>query len=388
MDEYRCKTRILFRAANVHLRLTMAFAELMLIALMAPAATQPMSLSRATSAIASGEDVEPAIARVRRAGKPGLWALHGAAKERQGTERGRLFEAIGHFGTSEAEWALVIELKGDDAAGRAGAVRGLEHVPSASALAAIVRQASANDALVRDAVLDVLSRRVPSQTQLERLASSEDEDSKDVGLKLVVQHGSDALAAAWINPALEHASPRIKHQGVSLVGRVKDRTQIYTLAEIARGPDEHLAAHAVAILGELGGWNVPSELSAVIADASTRDAAWREAAVVLRSLGKEGFTALLRGMSRVREETRRTELAAIAAEGIGEAQLAAAVDLLEDPESREAGAHILDHAGDKGLQAAKQRMESALPELHDAISAYLSRERTASAKRTPPISRR
>lgn len=358
------------------------------MALMAPAATQPMSLRSATDAIARGDDVEPAIARVRSAGKPGLWALHGAAKARSGAERGRLFEAIGRFGTSEAEWALVIELKGSDAQGKAGAVRGLEHVPSASAMAAILRQASAGDELIRDAVLDVLSRRKPTEAQLERLVGSEDEDARELGLKVVVRDGTEAQAQALIMPSLEHPSARIKHQGVSLAGRAKDRSQIYTLAEIARGPDEHLAAHAVRVLGELGGWNVPSELSAVIADGATRDAAWREAAVVLRNLGKEGFTALLKGMSRVREETRRAELAAIAAEGIGEAQLAAAVDLLEDPESREAGAHILDHAGDRGAQAAKQRMESALPELHDAISAYLSRERTASAKTTPPISRR
>ena len=66
-----------------------------------------LSLPQAANAVAQGDNVDQASARLVRAGQQGLWFLHDRAKKESGEARRRLFEAVGRFATGEAEWALL-----------------------------------------------------------------------------------------------------------------------------------------------------------------------------------------------------------------------------------------------------------------------------------------
>lgn len=338
-----------------------------------------LSVHEATRAIAAGESAEQAVERLKQAGKPGLWALCDAAKNAHGVERGRLFEAIGAIGTAEAEWALIIELKGSEPDGVAGAVRGLAKTQSAGSCGAITRLASAKDAQVRDAVAAALvAKKGCGPATVRRLWSSTDELEREMAIRYVVE-AHDPLGAELTAPSLADPSALVRYQGAALAADRHDRSQLYTLADLARAADERLAVRAARAIAEVGGFGSPGELGAVIADHRTTEGAWREAGRALRTLGKEGFGALVRGISRAKDPTRRAALADIASQDLSEVDLLAAVELLEDAEFGVAGALILDRAQDRGRAAAAARRATALPELDQAIEHYLSGVRTPPA---------
>jgi HEAT repeat protein len=337
------------------------------------------SVHEATRAIAAGESADQAVERLKQAGKPGLWALCDAAKNAHGAERGRLFEAIGAIGTAEAEWALVIELKGGEPEGVAGSVRGLARIQSGSSCGAIVRQAGAKDAQVRDAVAGALvAKKGCGPATIRRLWSSTDELEREMAVRYVVDT-HDPMGAELTTPSLADPSALVRYQGAALAADRHDRTQLYTLADLARGSDERLAVRAARAIAEVGGFGSPGELGAVIADHRTTEGAWREAGRALRTLGKEGFGALVRGISRSKDPARRAALADMASHNLSEVDLLAAVELLEDAEFGVAGALILDRAGERGRAAASARRATALPELDQAIEHYLSAVRALPA---------
>jgi hypothetical protein len=367
------------------------------------AAVSYKGLTPAIAAIASGDESEAAIAHIKAAGKPGLWAMHDAAKKSSGGPRGRLFEALGRIQTPEAEWALIVELKGADPEGRAGAIRGLVANKNPSTYGSIARQADANEEGIRLAVVDALIAMGPTADKyVPGLLASKSENAREVGLRYLVERGEGTIVGESMVAALRDPAPMIQYQGLKLVERKKDRGQFFTVSELARSQHEEVAGLAVQVLQSLGGYNASSELVAVIADPISKDSAWQRAARVLRSGGADGFAAMLDAIARTKDDDRRSKLANLAVQNVTPDELARAVELLDDPAPARAaaGRAILMSSGEAGAEVAKKRLPSALPELQQEIESYLA-ERTnrvpaqmnahlsaaAGEDATPPISR-
>ncbi|MFO0727837.1 MAG: hypothetical protein U1E65_28925 [Myxococcota bacterium] len=335
------------------------------------AAAPSLSVPGAIAAIADDQDTAAAIARLRQAGKPGLWALADAAKKASGKAKGRLFLAIGGFGGPEAEWALFVELKDSDPEGVAGAVRGLGQGSGPSSCSSVLSLAGSSEGIVRDAVVEALvQKKGCGAASIKRLYGSPSELGRETALRYVVA-ANDPVGAELQNEALGDASGRVRAQAAELAAVRHDKSQLYTLSDIAKGPDEAAGQAAARAITAIGGFSAPNELAAVIADARTTQPAWRAAALGLRTLGNEGYRALLKGMARTKDPARREAVAEIAAHALSDADVQAAVELLEDAELSLAGAAILDRAGDRAVSIAEARRASALPELEAGIVDYL-----------------
>jgi len=340
----------------------------LLAVLNAEAPPPPLSVPQAIAAIGRDEDVDRAVTRLRAAGKPGVWALHGAAKEAHATERGRLFEGIGRVGGSEAEWALITELSGSDANGVVGAVRGLARLGEPRVVGNLLRHATSAQEPVRDAIVEALAQYGMSPAQLDALLAHEREEARETAVRTLARAGTAAQRSAAIPAAMADPAPRVRRAALALVVAAKDQSQVFTIAELARGSDPVLAIEAVRALQALGGWNVPGMLSAVVAHPSTQPAVRVEAATVLRAMDRAGLNALVKASSEVKAPEALYDIAARALSG---GDLDAVIELLEDPAHRTASTAILDRVGALSAQQATARQATALPELHAAIAAYL-----------------
>jgi hypothetical protein len=340
------------------------------------------SPAQAIEAIAQGENVDAAFARLAAQGKPGLWALHDAAKKKSGVERGRLFEAIGRFATPEAEWALIVELKGTDSEGRAGAVRGLVRIKNPKTFSSIARQAESTDEVVRGAVVDGFSALGHSADgSIAALLESKSVVAREVGLRVLVKSGDGPELQEAMIAALKDPEPAIQYQGLLLVQMKKDQSQVYPVAELARSGRDDVACLAVQVIAELGGLTAAGELSSIVADPVTSRGAWMRAARLLRASGDDGFAMMLDAIARTKDDARRSTIAAMAVENVKPAELARAVDLLDDPgpQRAAAGKLILIASGEAGAEVARARIPTALPEMKEAIDRYLA-ERTSAPK--------
>jgi hypothetical protein len=336
-------------------------------------ASTPQNPKEAVQAIAAGEDSEAAVESLKAAGKPGLWALHGAAKDAKGVERTRLFAAIGKMGGSDAEWALVVELKSGDAAGKLGAIAGLGKLEGAGITATLLSQAGASNAEVRAALVDVLVERKISPAQLEALQKSDREEARETGVRYLAGAGSTADMTAAIPGALADRSMLVRRAGLRLVAKAKDPTRVFTIAEMARGTDPALAIDAIHALRDLGGFSVPGELAAIASRAQGAPEVKKEAALALRAQGRAGMNALVGAIGRLSNKQQVAELSIVAAADLKPEEMDAVIDLLEDSATQGASAAILDQVGEAGRKRAEARLQTALPELHTAITAYLAK---------------
>jgi hypothetical protein len=335
-----------------------------------------LSLSQAAQAVAQGESVDEASSRLLRAGQQGLWLLHDRAKKEQGESRARLFELVGRFATAEAEWALLQELKKGPLEGRIGALRGLGHSKSTSSL---LRQAGHVQADLRAVLAESLvAAGSVSEKQLRDLAASEHEGAREVALRYLTLLDPSPLARELGAAALRDPSPGVVNQALALAARVKDASQIYTLADIARSAPEATAELAVSAMAAIDDRSSSNELGSVIGFAASSDRAWRRAAEALRDRSRG---LLARAVARA-PDARRREIAHLASQGAEPSHYEPVIDLLDDPslDVREAALVMLSYGGAAARSAGEARLATPLlPELAAGIQGFL-----AAPPSTPP----
>lgn len=332
-----------------------------------------LSLPQAADAVARGEDLEDATARLLAGKKHGLWVLHDRAKNERGEARQRLFEVIGRFGSSEAEWALLQELKSGPIAGRLGAVRGLAHAKTPGAKSSLLRAAGSAQEDLRQAIAEsLLLSGGLSDKQLRDLTSSASDSSREIAVRYLALTERTPLAVEIAAASLRDRSARVVDSALVLAGHVKDPAQIYTLAEIARTSPEHLAIRALEAMSTLESYAAASELGSVVASEGATERAWRRATELLRDRDR---TQLVRAMARA-SRSRRAEVARIGAESSEPKDFEPVLDMLDDPSAdvREAALELLGHSGAAGRTAAEARLkEPLLPELEETIRNFLKR---------------
>ncbi len=329
------------------------------------------SLAQAADSIARGEDVESASARLVRAGQRGLWLAHDRAKNEQGEARTRLFETVGRFGTSEAEWALVHELKSGPTEGRLGALRGLQHVKSASARASLLRYAPSVQADLRGALAESLVESGGlSEQQVRALLDHESSAAREVALAYLARAEPSPLAREAAATALADASPEVVVQALSLAAHLNDSSLVYSIGDIARSGADPLADRAVESMARIDGRATVSELGSIVAFDRTPAAAWHRAAEVLANRDR---IQLVRAMARA-SDGRRHALARLGAGGVQASDLAPVIELLDDPSAdvRDAAVQLLTESGAPAREAAEARLrEPMLPELETTLRSFL-----------------
>lgn len=296
--------------------------------------------------IANGSDAEAAGEKVAAMGRPGLWALHEAAKKHEGAARGRLFEAIGRFSSDEAEWALIVELKSADLEARAGAIRGLARMKRAKTAAQVLNAAKVENAEVRDAAATYLKAiGEPGRAHATKLLDSGADHQRGIALAY-------ALAAQDFDLS----------------------NSMFRVAELARSNSAEVSELATRVLAKNGGAMAAGELASIVADPATKEIAWLRSAELLTGMGIDGRRELIGAIGRVREDAKRARLAAIAAKDATREEVGAMVELLDDPspDRREAAKAILLKTGALGREVARAHLARALPELEAAIRAFLA----------------
>jgi hypothetical protein len=299
------------------------------------------SVTCTVNAVAQG-DLD-AAKRTAALGRPGLWALHEAAKNQSGEARGHLFAAIGDFASEEAEWALTMELKGGDQHGRAGAIRGL--AKRGRATNAVLRAAQTDHPVVREAAAQYLfALGETGAIHAARMLATGSDTERALALTYVLRAEANVLSAS-----------------------------IFRIAELARSMNAQVAELAVSALAKNGGTVALLELASIVSDSESTELAWRRAGETLAGLGAEGRRELIGAIGRMRDETRKIALSELAANGATKADVEAMVELLDDPSAdrRAAAKVILARTGALGKEVARARLSSALPELEAAIRELL-----------------
>lgn len=313
---------------------------ILLLAVSAPD-TDCRSVSCTVSAIAEGD--ADAAKKISAHGRPGLWALHDAAKKSRGEARGHLFAAIGRFDSEEAEWAMSMELKNSDLHGRAGAIRGL--AKNARATSAVLRAANVDHPAVREAAASYLVELGEAGSMhAMRLLSEGSDAERAVALAFVLTAETGAFSSS-----------------------------IFRIAELARSSHPAVSELSLSALAKFGGAVATAELASIVSDVEAKEESWKRAAEHLAAMGGEGRRELIGAIGRVRDEERRTKLGELAADGATKEDVEAMVELLDDPSAdrRAAAKVIIGRTGQLGKDVARARMASALPELEAAIRELL-----------------
>jgi HEAT repeat protein len=230
-------------------------------------------------AIATGEDVDGAGDRMVALGKPGLWAIHAAAKKASGETRARLFESIGRFGTDEAEWALIVELKNSDVHGKAGALRGLTRMKRPRTANNVINHAATESALVRDAAADyfVAIGDAAARPHAVKMYGSADAKVRELAVAYAIRTSESTFAAETLPKALRDPSPRVRMLGLELAERAGGKDHIFTIAELARSEESDVSDLAARVLAGVGGAFAATELSSIVAAAPARPASRQHA---------------------------------------------------------------------------------------------------------------
>lgn len=325
----------------------------------------------AAEAIAQGHNTDAAFARIKGAGRKGLWALHDVAKRHQGKERGRAFEAIGRFANEEAEWALISELKTTDVDAKAGAIRGLGHLRKPSLYRYITAAANSPEPAMRDAAVAAMTE-IGGASIIDALLDGPNPHGREVALRVLEARGHGTQLEKGIQVAMSSSDPVLLYEGVSLMAKSEDSAYSGTLKRLARGGDEKLALHAIDVLVEIRKLNAGYVLADIAADPDVSENVWRRAAEALAKFAEEAFLADVEALATAHPDRKPQLLEQLIGKPSDEA-LGRAMELLTDriPARAEIGELILERAGDRAHTVAFKKIEIARAPVRRALVGFL-----------------
>lgn len=179
------------------------------------------SNSDAVRAIADDTEEAPrAIRYLRSKGKPGLWALYGAAKKADGPARVNLLTAMGKLPVSGAEWSLKEAFKVGDPDSQLGAVQGLLLLDDSPGVRKVLLEAAQSPSPeVQQAAARGLAQRLEKvRPEVERMLLEPDLPQRSTAIRVARLTEDPALVREAVDVGLSDNRPEIEVEVLKLIG--------------------------------------------------------------------------------------------------------------------------------------------------------------------------
>lgn len=240
-----------------------------------------------------------------RGDKKTISTLEKIAKERSGSERARLYEAIARLDTKDAKAATERALRGLDPYAKSGAIRGVAKGSDDRLKNAIFANASSRDPLVRDAVFEAFALTdAIDDPRFESLLDSNDEYAREVSLRYLGMSKNNKKIGARIEQALDDQSPIVQTQALILIGQLKREDLAVPSARLALSTNPLVSSQAVTTLGLLEGKESNRALAALVGHPRAPEPIWKRAADLLEARNQDELLEL--GLKKAPAERRGT----------------------------------------------------------------------------------